>query len=385
MPNGEEEPMNISGAGGQQTQNPTNQFGQHIQNPLNQNPMGEHSRTQQIAIDIDTLSRQIASNMQRQNNLNFNQTLENPQYPVHANYRDFTRYLPEFDGTPKTCSLNTFINYCESAREYAPTIGERPVVSLLKSKCKGIACESLESFTITTIDELINILRNRFITSRPLFAWLEELHTFEQQNKETLLGFYSRVNLHLTQTQQAIDLSKVQNPQGAKDWARDMAIDQFRKGVNPAYSAHIPITVFPTLESIYQQTIEIEKMVGPTEQNNKNQSTCLPINSQSNKNKNTNDSTKQNQKTNSGKFCNFCKKTNHVTDDCYALAKQNKSQTTENKNNVSCNYCKKPGHVINDCRRRAFNNGRKAEANSNKQPGNESTTPRLGASTGQNQ
>ncbi|XP_043285557.1 uncharacterized protein [Venturia canescens] len=368
MSNEDQNPMNVYGQGG-----PPNQDNAGQPNP--QNEFGPNPNPLQVNVDIDVLSRYIADNIQRQapQHVNANRAPENTPYPIHANYKDFTRYVPEFDGTTKTCSLNTFINYCESAREYTQAIGERPVVALLRSKCKGVACESLESFTISTIDDLINILRSRFITSKPLFAWLEELNTFEQKDKETLLAFYSRINLHLTQTQQAIGLSKLQDPEGAKNYARDMAINQFRRGVNPAYSAHIPITVFATLESIYQQTIEIEKLVGPIERNNKNQSTCLPISSQDNKN--LNNKSMQNANT-TGKLCKFCKKTNHVTDDCYALAKQNKQQeqqqkpqqlqqqqTTENKSSVSCNYCKKPGHVINDCRRRAYNNGKKAAAN----------------------
>lgn len=179
------------------------------------NPAGQ--RNPQITVDLETLSKQIAANINRQSVPNLNQTFDNPTYPMHANYRDFTRYIPEFDGTPKTCSINTFINYCESAKDYIQVITEKPIVTLLKSKCKGTACESLESFNVQTIDGLIKILRNRFIASRPLFAWLTELHTLEQNDKESLLAFYSRMNSHLTQTNQTIDFSNVQDPQGAKN------------------------------------------------------------------------------------------------------------------------------------------------------------------------
>lgn len=237
MPTDNIEPMETSTSGGASG-------GTNLPNP-------EHT-----TIDIDRLTQQITERIVRQNpphpqNVpNLNQTYDNLAYPLHANYRDFTRYIPEFDGTSKTCSLNTFINYCESAREFTTVVAEKSIVTLLKSKCKGIACESLESFHVETITELIDILRSRFIASRPLFAWLTEMHTLEQKDKESLLAFYSRVNLHLNQTKQAIDLSKVQDPQGAKNWARDMAIDQFRKGVNIAYRPHIPCIVYETLESI---------------------------------------------------------------------------------------------------------------------------------------
>lgn len=370
MPTDNTEPMDISGMGAA-----ANTAGR-------QNP-------QTVAIDMDRLSQQIAENVNRLNQPNLNQTFDNPAYPAHANYRDFTRYLPEFDGTPKTCSLNTFINYCESAQEFVGVITERPIVTLLKSKCKGLACESLESFNVQTIAELISILRNRFIASRPIFAWLTELQTLEQKDKESLLAFYSRVNSHLNQTNQAIDLSKLQNQAGAKDFARDMAIDQFRKGVNIAYRPHIPCVVYQTLESIYKKATEIEKMIGPIETKNTNQSTCLPINQSNNKIQNSRNSTNQSQKPKTDKFCNFCKKTNHVTDDCYALKRQNNSNNPSapenNKNKVTCHYCKKPGHVINDCRKRAYNNGKNSAKTENKQPGNEAATPRPGASTGQNQ
>lgn len=311
-------------------------------------------------------------------------SFENNIYPLHANYRDFTRYLPEFDGTPKTCSLNNFLSYCDNAKEFIPAVGERLIVTLLKSKCKGIACDSLESFTITTIDEFTDILKRKFIPSKPPLTWITEMSTFSQKDKETVLSFYSRLNTHLKKTNQAIENSNLRSIEGAKIFAEDIATDQFRRGLNAAYRPHIACKRYPNLESIFKQATDIEKMLGPIDPEN-TQSTCLPIQPFNKSNsQNENKPGSSTFRANPSKFCNYCKKTNHTTNDCYLLAKDNSPKGATNRSNVSCNYCKKPGHSINQCRKRAYNNGRKDEAQAGKQPGNESTTPRPGVSTGPN-
>lgn len=379
----------------------------------------------QIGMDISAQQNPSTANS------NASIRVDSSGYIHKFDYKDVFKIIPEFDGTPAGCSIQTFIDEFESVKQFIPQCGEDFIVKMLRSKCKGEPLKRVTNAKIKTIDELAKFLRTHFKPDKDIDTWIKEFSNFEQRPNERIIDFNYRIGTHYQMTIAEIDLAGTADAQSLKPWATKAAVKAFIAGIFPRYSLFLTKTSYNSLqevviealelekrqknvknvENIYKTTVSDEKNCYPIETDNSNTTNRIKNSKfQNNGNRQTRvDQASQSYAANSNqrtdKYCNYCKRNNHTVDECRALKNKNSGTTnrytnqyanntgTTNRNtnqyaNLQCNYCKKLGHIIRDCRKRVYNNSKRENGTTqtnnvtNTQAGNAQVSPRTDATTG---
>ncbi|XP_057321396.1 uncharacterized protein LOC130665131 [Microplitis mediator] len=303
-------------------------------------------------------------------------------------YKIFFSTIPDFDGSINGYPINYFIKSCEDTKKYlSPSIDEKFIIRVLKSKLKGKPLERMSCFDIGTIDEFIKLIKLHFRPSKNFSKWLSEFNDFEQKPDERVVDYGYRIRKHLEDTLAEVEENGGDNKREKELLAKEFATRSFISGLHPAFLLFLKDDKLTDFATAHQLALKIERQLGQS----KNAQKIFKVFDHNNysfntyKNKcfdNTQNQTSQdvqgnnpyrintiNKKVTFGgndsqmtanglrfaKHCNFCKRNNHKVDNGKSVEKtqeedlKKKRYMHNNTSTIICKYCKMKGHLITNC------------------------------------
>lgn len=251
--------------------------------------------------------------------------------------KDALKMVPEFDG--KNIPLSQFLEGCNEAKEMIEPNAEANLVKLIRSRLIGEARQAILGQAFPTIDALKDYIKNIYAPAKTTNQLLGELGNEFQRDSESVIAYANRMRDLVNRILEARRIEIGAVDQAFRTATENNVIECFKRGLRPEIEQRLP------------EARDIAGIVGNAIQVERNLEAKLALRKPMNKgqekrvhyveasdNKNTNPGTP--------KKCDFCHKTNHTIDQCFALHRQLKN--TQNVSE-SCQICNKKGHVAKDC------------------------------------
>lgn len=251
-----------------------------------------------------------------------------------------TQFISTFDGN--TNNLHTFIKNCDYAYKLASKAQKDIIFKYIQTKVTGKADLITSCRNLRTWEEYKSFLEENFADSKSFPQLLLELQTCKQNRNESVLNFTQRIercysNLMRATKAETVDVTELI---GKNSMIKQMALQAFLMGALPQYSIILRARNPKTFEEASIFAINEEKMLNFTEQSNSNQ-----------------------------KFCSICKKSGHISINCFhnkdkrvnqvksfsnftsknSQYKNNNSANSHRNITITCFFCQKRGHYKKDC------------------------------------
>lgn len=273
------------------------------------------------------------------------------------------KMLIKFDGNKS--KLLEFIDNCDKAY-FLVKEGFKPALfAIIETKLTDNARALTRNRTFADWASLKTYLLDAYSERRTMGQWQLELHSCKQNFNESIMIFANKVENCYIKLLNSLDATlSAEAREACVNMLKMQALNVFLTGLNKELSILVKSQKPETLESAISIALSEEQE--------------LKSKSEIQKYQNVNNSF--------SKLCSFCNKTGHSNFNCRYKQNQYTRNTEKNvryfqndhrrtsnyNNNPStsfqtytnkkfCNYCKKPNHLINECRKRQYNNNRKRE------------------------
>lgn len=274
---------------------------------------------------MDNQNQRSQQNFDNSYNNSFNE--ESDLFPL----REILKLIPKFSGNSSELriyinKINELWSYVKDGRDQAKFI------TVLKNRLSGeAALLLLEEDGLETWNEIKTILQLNFSIDPNHSNNLAMLQTIKQDSKEDVQSFCNRIKEILTKIKSVI-------PNGATKsfWFEHnerQAIQSLEDGLKDStLQSRMIAARKPTFLLASQYAIEVD-----------NRLTSKNINFRSELDKTA------------VKFCSYCKKNNHLIDNCRLLKENTKSKNTDLKQNKpkptfkDCEFCNKNNHTSDIC------------------------------------
>lgn len=253
-----------------------------------------------------------------------------------------------FDG--KRNEYNEFIANCDNAVSLSSESQKRPLLVYITSRLTGSVRTQLQGKTLDSWESLKNILNTFYQDKKHYIQLMEELNTLKQSQSESVLSYHERIDKVITRLLNSMSQT---DEKGKIETIKELGLSRFIYHSKPDISRFLRAQSLTKMSDALNKALEEER--------------ALTI---------SNEEFTYKRQTFS-KYCNFCKKKGHITQECYR--KQNSTQKNINfnknanntesnpsfdKNGKFCNYCKKRGHLIDECYKRKYNNEKRNQKSS---------------------
>ena len=139
--------------------------------------------------------------------------------------------IPRFDG--KSCSITKFINQCRLADSRIKPGNRINLLALIRNKIEGDADQLISNGDdLTTLDELIDVLKSSFSRSFDVNHIQDELKNLHQKDSESINSYGARVKEILNRgTDAANEKFNMEQSKSVKTLLNDAAILGFKRGL----------------------------------------------------------------------------------------------------------------------------------------------------------
>jgi hypothetical protein len=272
----------------------------------------------------------------------FNQSFHT--LPINSNkVSDILKLIPKFNGKPE--ELRVYINKIDDLFSYINDGDEAIFVTVVKTNLTGeAALEILDEEGLDSWNELKSKLLTSFKNQENHvndIALLQQMKQCENENVET---FCNRIKKVLSKLKSVIPLGATRNFWFAH--TEGYAVQCLEDGLmDVTVQARLIAQKPPNFQSAVQFAIDTDNRLKKNVDNSSNK---------------TND-------TKSKLFCRYCKKNNHVIENCKLRSKNRDQKGDESKSEeYKCTICKKNTHSTDICYNNPKNKQKSAkEANAN--------------------
>lgn len=247
---------------------------------------------------------------------------------IEVNLSILMKFIQPFNGDRDR--LTPFLLNCERALALAHEKQKNILLSFILSQLEDKAQSACSNKIITTFDQLKKYLKQNFGDTKTQAHLLIELQNCRQGLNENIASYMLRLETCQKKLKTSITHSntKMEELSGRYASADDLALQTFIIGVNSRISDHLRARVPQSLNDAFQIALEEEKLFKLLQSTNR-----LSMNA---------------------KNCGNCGKVGHLYHQCYRNKDNNKNKykkvhTFQAKFNKMCDYCKRSNHVIDDC------------------------------------
>ena len=297
---------------------------------------------------------------------------------IHFSIRDALEAVPSFDGD--NIAFTHFVEGCEEALSMIAPSQEIILVRAIRNKLKGDAHRSILGKVFSSLQDLVEFLRNKYGPRETVYEAQARLAYMCQKGDEKVSSYANRVR---EIGKRIIDAQKRQSNEISQDFRKSIEEHLkicFLRGLNP----EIIISKEGTFEELESRAIDAERELetvktirqivlgGKTSSDSKNAG-HTPVHRVGAE----------------PTTCQYCHKIGHTADRCRLINRNQParnflpntspgqtnftsnnrnynntrippppggSQNPGNTSQIICRYCRKVGHTIENCRKRAFNN-----------------------------
>lgn len=342
---------------------------------------------------------------------------------VRLSIKDALEAIPTFDGD--NASFSHFVEGCEEALTMIAPSQEIILVRAIRNKLKGDAHRSILGKVFSTLQSLVEFLRNRYGPRESVYEAQARLAYICQKDGEKVSTYANRVR---EIGKRILDAQKRQSNEVSQEFQKSME-EHLKTCFLRGLDQEIKISKDGTFDEVETRAMDAEReletikmirqvVLGNKATDNKRVANaslrrvnaelvkcqychknghtadrCRLISKppvQQNLSNNTNstqsnfhnrgqgNNNNYNNYSNRGNNYNNNNQNNNTNTNTRALPPPPKGPSQNPGNQIICRYCKKEGHVLADCRKRAYNN----QIHNNQAQGNEPIPANTGANPG---
>lgn len=284
------------------------------------------------------------------------------------------KIVPEFSGeSPR--DLDRFISCCEIVVEPLDAPEKLKFIRLLNAKLTGKAHDVLQFNKFESFEELKQELISQFGESKSVESLTYELISVRQDNKEDVRSYANKIEKILSMLDSAcIKREGTEAARAIRNLNASTALKSFEEGLREPIKLVIKASRFKTLKEAINAAVEEEIVVAqrrnltqsnPSSNQNSQASKCNICHKSGHLANNCFKRQSNSNKPNGAQFrpTNPSVNNSNVNNTGFKFNNPNSNEVSNiRKINKFCNYCKYTGHVIDECRKRQHNNNLRSQS-----------------------